>query len=244
LLWAAASPPHAPRTKQRRDLLTAGDFDFVSGYSNGLLIFTITLCYSVMAPLIAVFGFLFFALSLLIDGYNLHRATEQRWQGGGKAFSFVLHHLMVSCIVFQVVMIGILSLSEYGGGVALVPLPFLTAALWFVLHFGWSHVINYGPVDAATETAWRDTIGETRMTLAYRQPALAPLGLELKSIEEAFGAGVHAMQPRAEGEDEDEDHEKKSLSDEFEAQHMRFFPESDEAEPVGDSLGLSLQEDR
>jgi hypothetical protein len=137
-------------------------------------------------------------------------------------------------------MIGILSLSEYGGGVALVPLPFLTAALWFVLHFGWSHVINYGPVDVATET-WRDTIGETRMTLAYRQPALEPLGLELKSTElgEAFGAGVHAM-PRA----EDEDHEKKSLSDEFEAQHLRFFPESDEAEPVGDSLGLSRQEDR
>lgn len=240
--WCLLARPITP--SERRDLLTAGDFDFVSGYSNGLLIFTITLCYSVMAPLIAVFGFLFFALSLLIDGYNLHRATEQRWQGGGKAFSFVLHHLMVSCIVFQVVMIGILSLSEYGGGVALVPLPFLTAALWFVLHFGWSHVINYGPVDAATETTWRDTIGETRMTLAYRQPALAPLGLELKSTEEAFGAGVHAMQPRAEGEDEDEDHEKKSLSDEFEAQHMRFFPESDEAEPVGDSLGLSLQEDR
>jgi energy-coupling factor transporter transmembrane protein EcfT len=224
-------------------LLSAGDFDFISGYSNGLLIFTITLCYSVMAPLISVFGFIFFALTLLIDGYNLHRATEQRWQGGGKAFSFVLHHLMISFITFQVVMIGILSLSEYAGSVALVPLPFLTIALWFILHFGWSHVINYGPLDcAASEASWRDSIGEARMVHAYRQPAFVPLDHELEALEEATDAG--SSEGLAKEETFYDQKNEKSLSAEFEAQHMRFYPESDEVEAAGEALGLTVPKDR
>lgn len=208
-------------------MLSTGEFDFISGYSNGLLVFTITLCYGVMAPLTCVFGFLFYALSLVIDGYDLRYATEQRWQGGGKAFSFAFHHFMGSYFVFQIIMIAILGLSEYGGGAALIPLPIFTLALWIFMHFGWTHVINYGPVDsAACESNWQDSISEERMKNAYRQPALEPLHQELEeqTSEEVRKNNHHYK-------DEREEEEERAKIENFQDQHLRFatdvFPGSD-----------------
>jgi len=153
------------------ELLTADNFDFLSAYGDGLLVFTIMLCYSIMDPLISVFGFFFFLLALLVDGHLLSTATEQKWRGG-KTFSFVMHHLMFSYILFQLLMISILSLDQFAGRVALLPLPFITASLWIVLHFGWSHIINYGAIDrVASEEGnlCRETVLQ-----AYLPPSLNP----------------------------------------------------------------------
>lgn len=175
LLWFICkyllSGPPVPPTK-KRELLTAGNFDFVSAYGDGLLVFTIMLCYSIMDPLISVFGFFFFLLVLLVDGYLLSTSTEQKWRGGGKTFSFVMHHLMFSYILFQLLMIGILSLDQFAGGAALLPLPFITAFLWIVLHFGWSHIINYGAIDLVASE--EGNLRRETVLQAYLPPSLNP----------------------------------------------------------------------
>lgn len=51
-------------------------------------VFTLTLCYSLMAPLITIFGFAYFCLVFLINRYNLIYVNEQRWQGGGMRLAF------------------------------------------------------------------------------------------------------------------------------------------------------------
>jgi hypothetical protein len=39
-----------------------------------------------------------------------------------------------------------LSLTKFGGGAALVALPFITASIWVLLHFHWVTVSNSGPI--------------------------------------------------------------------------------------------------
>ncbi len=42
---------------------------------------------------------------------------------------------------------GILTLSKFGGGGALIALPFITAGIWVLLHFHWVTVSNSGPIN-------------------------------------------------------------------------------------------------
>lgn len=55
-------------------------------------VFTLSLCYSLMAPLITVFGFAYFILVYLINRYNLIYVNEQRWQGGGECYLYLKAH--------------------------------------------------------------------------------------------------------------------------------------------------------
>jgi hypothetical protein len=45
---------------------------------------------------------------------------------------------------------GILTLSKFGGGGALVALPFITAGIWVLLHFHWVTVSNSGPINGTS----------------------------------------------------------------------------------------------
>ena len=63
----------------------------------GWQVFTLTLSYSLMAPLITLFGLAYFVLVFIINRYNLIYVNEQRWQGGGTRlpclFLFFVYYL-------------------------------------------------------------------------------------------------------------------------------------------------------
>ncbi len=102
-----------------------------------LLIFTLVLSYSLVAPVITPFGFIYFVLVYVINRYNLIYANQAKWQGGGDNFfspraeiglnffsrpSFnilfflpgsvwpiIYHCMMAAVLLFQLLMVGILS---------------------------------------------------------------------------------------------------------------------------------------
>lgn len=168
-------------------------FDYSLEVAEELLVFTLTLCYSLMAPLITIFGFAYFCLVFLINRYNLIYVNEQRWQGGGTMWSIVYHLFMAAILLFQLIMLGILGLSQYGGGLTLVVLPFITAVLWFWIHKHWGHTTTWGPLegtDVIKPQSWDEFVG------AYLQPPLQ------RDEEDAVDNGWY-----------DEDNEEKSAQE-------------------------------
>ncbi len=107
-----------------------------------ILIFIIMLVYSVMAPLIIVFGVIYFVLALLAARYDIIFVSKQEWQGGGSFWPITFHMLIVGLLIFQGVMVGYLSILKF----ALVPL-LLGAPLLTVLYWGWVHFYVYPPTE-------------------------------------------------------------------------------------------------
>jgi hypothetical protein len=56
-------------------------FDYAGSVAQGLLIYTVTLVYSLMAPLISVFGLCYFIVVYLVDRYQIIYTTRTSWQG-------------------------------------------------------------------------------------------------------------------------------------------------------------------
>jgi len=122
-------------------------FDYAGSAAQGLLVFCLTLVFSLMAPLITVFGLCYFVITYLVDRYQIIYTTRVAWQGGATMWPITFHMLMTSLLLFQLAMIGILSLTKFGGGAALVALPLITAFIWILLHFQWVTVSDRGPMN-------------------------------------------------------------------------------------------------
>ena len=92
------------------------------------------LVYSVMGPLVTAFGkrkkqsllqnktklthkyvgVVYFGLSFMTAKYNMLYAYVPRFEGGGKLWSYLYHPFMAGVLLFQLTMLGILSVSVSG----------------------------------------------------------------------------------------------------------------------------------
>ncbi len=190
--------------------MEAKQFDYAAAYGYSILVFSVVLCYSVMAPLITAFGFIYFLLAFFIHRHNLKHASAAHWQSGGKAFAYVYHMLLMALLIFQLVMVGILSLSKFAGSPAVLPLPFITVAYWLFLYITYRDIIHYGAVEGSDRLDWVGLIDYNDMKNGYLQDALVPLGREMKEASAPTEA-------EAEAEDATEGERRTAFDDEADA---------------------------
>ncbi|EIW68814.1 hypothetical protein TREMEDRAFT_31663, partial [Tremella mesenterica DSM 1558] len=108
-------------------------------YPQALLIFTITLVYSVVSPLILVFGAMYFGVAYLVYKYKLLFIYFKPYESNGEAWRLTFARLLWALMIFQVFMTGLFSLRPpyYFSG-AMVPL--LAYTLWW----SWTMYQSYG----------------------------------------------------------------------------------------------------
>ncbi|WVW78588.1 hypothetical protein I302_100544 [Kwoniella bestiolae CBS 10118] len=110
-------------------------------YPQALLVFTITLVYSVMSPLILVFGAIYFGVAYLVYKYKLLFIYFKPYESNGEAWRITFARTLWALILFQLFMTGLFSLRQFfWASGAMVPLILYT--LW------WSWVMwrDFGPL--------------------------------------------------------------------------------------------------
>lgn len=122
-------------------------------YPQAILIFVITILYSVVQPLIVIFGAIYFGVAYIVYKYKLlfGKSTPFRfcrslheiplavfykpYESRGQAWPLTFVRLIWGIIIFQIFMIGILTLREcYVMSSLLAPLVLATAAWSWYIH--------------------------------------------------------------------------------------------------------------
>ncbi|KAJ3097323.1 hypothetical protein HDU96_000420 [Phlyctochytrium bullatum] len=113
------------------------EFNFAVIYGSVALAFTVALTFSVIAPIILVFAVVFFCLAYTVMKYQFMYVYEVRRETGGTWWPKVFNLLTIGLTFFQVITLATVFTANIGSNsrqrqwVLLMPLPFLTAALWF-----------------------------------------------------------------------------------------------------------------
>ncbi|WWC59373.1 uncharacterized protein I303_101925 [Kwoniella dejecticola CBS 10117] len=110
-------------------------------YPQALLVFTITLVYSVMSPLILVFGAIYFGIAYLVYKYKLLFIYFKPYESNGEAWRITFARTLWALILFQLFMTGLFSLRQFfWASGAMVPLILYT--LWW----SWVMYRDFGPL--------------------------------------------------------------------------------------------------
>lgn len=154
-------------------------------YANCLLVFLISITYSVIAPLTVVFGLLVLAIEYTIAKYRYMYVTPQRFHSGAYLWPMLYNRMIFCIIISHVTLIGVFSLKLFIPGViATLPIPFLT--LLFAKHTTKKYfyrsrflpISEFPPVATAQGMVGNDgSYGHIQTSLkfkdAYMDPALS-----------------------------------------------------------------------
>jgi len=99
-------------------------------YTIELLIFTILITYSYIAPFLIFFGILFFCLAFVVAKYDaVYVATAQHY-GKGKHFHVAFTCCIIGMLLAHVILFGVLALKDFPEVAAFAPLPIVTIAFF------------------------------------------------------------------------------------------------------------------
>lgn len=122
---------HAAVTK--RDLIKAKQPQLIS-YGTympmHLLIFIICMGYSVIQPLITLFGLLYFSMGYFIVRYNLLYTSAAKYDAGGLYFPMVFNRMMAALILAELTLIGLFGVKKSTGGAVVMVLPLLITIIY------------------------------------------------------------------------------------------------------------------
>jgi hypothetical protein len=82
-------------------------------YPQSILVFVITIIYSVIQPLILVFGAIYFGIAYVVYKYKLLFVFYKPYESRGQAWPITFHRLLWGVIMFQLFMTGIFTLSKH-----------------------------------------------------------------------------------------------------------------------------------
>ncbi|PVF96948.1 DUF221-domain-containing protein [Serendipita vermifera] len=101
-------------------------------YPQAILVFVITITYSVILPQIMVFGALYFGIGYVVYKYKLLFVFYKPYESQGQAWPITFVRLMWGVVIFQVLMTGIFTLEKYFI-LSVIMVPLIAFTIWW----GW-----------------------------------------------------------------------------------------------------------
>nr|VDC98213.1 unnamed protein product [Brassica oleracea] len=109
-----------------------GDLSYATRVPSDMLILTITFCYSVIAPLILVFGVIYFGLGWLILRNQALKVYVPSYESYGRMWPHIHTRILAALFLFQLVMFGYLGVKLFVWATLLVPLIFISLIFGYV----------------------------------------------------------------------------------------------------------------
>ncbi|KAI4297301.1 hypothetical protein L6164_037195 [Bauhinia variegata] len=109
-----------------------GDLSYGTRVPGDMLIVTIVLCYSVIAPLIIPFGVAYFGLGWLILRNQALKVYVPSYESYGRMWPHIHNRILASLILYQVTMVGYFIVQKFYYTPLLFPLPILSLLYGFV----------------------------------------------------------------------------------------------------------------
>ncbi|KAL1916275.1 uncharacterized protein VTP21DRAFT_5892 [Calcarisporiella thermophila] len=119
-----------PTPRELREATRPLYFDYPMYYNLSLFYMTIGLLYSVIAPLVLPFCVAYFSLNYIVQRYQVLYVCQTKIETGGAMWRVIFNRFLMSIILFQLVMIGLMNLKGASlQSLVLAPLPILTILL-------------------------------------------------------------------------------------------------------------------
>ncbi|KAI9126931.1 hypothetical protein K1719_002527 [Acacia pycnantha] len=109
-----------------------GDLDYGARVPADMLIVTIVLCYSVIAPLIIPFGVMYFGLGWLILRNQALKVYVPAFESYGRMWPHIHNRVLASLILYQLSMLSYFGIQKFVYAPLLIPLPLLSLLFGFV----------------------------------------------------------------------------------------------------------------
>eukprot|EP00168_Porphyra_purpurea_P011546 TRINITY_DN292_c0_g1_i5.p1 TRINITY_DN292_c0_g1~~TRINITY_DN292_c0_g1_i5.p1 ORF type:complete len:799 (-),score=236.19 TRINITY_DN292_c0_g1_i5:132-2528(-) len=189
--------------KTIRQLRNADDggcfFQYFRFYAWGMIVSTMALVYSTIAPLIVAAAALYFFTSYWVNKYCLLYTIRNPYESGGKLLKGAFTGIMIGLLLKQIVMAGVLSLKKQPVPAALEGiLILLTVSFMYFIYTNYMRVAKHGSVLQVEESVEREGVPDMAadwIPPAYVSPGFKPLPVEVPNLngvddvnEEAFYA--------------------------------------------------------
>ncbi|CAM8983770.1 unnamed protein product [Rhodiola kirilowii] len=109
-----------------------GDFGYGTRVPGDMLIFTIVLCYSVIAPIILPFGVAYFGLGWLVLRNQAIKVFVPSYESNGRMWPHMHNRILGALLLYQVTMFGYIGAKKRLYSLLLLPLPIATLVFAYV----------------------------------------------------------------------------------------------------------------
>ncbi|KAG8881367.1 hypothetical protein FRB97_009632 [Tulasnella sp. 331] len=110
-------------------------------YPQAILVFVITVLYSVIQPLILIFGTIYFGVAYVVYKYKLLFVFYKPYESRGQAWPITFNRLIWGVVLFQILMTGLFIVMKAGVFAGLmVPL------IAFTVYWGWTTSRDFAPL--------------------------------------------------------------------------------------------------
>lgn len=162
-----------------------GDLKYGTRFPGDMLIVTIVLCYSVIAPIIIPFGVVYFGLGWLILRNQALKVYVPAYESYGKMWPHMHKRILAALIIYQLTMLGYFGVKRF------IYAPLILPAIILSLIFGYvcSKKFYRSFCDTALEVACRDLKEIPHMEQVFRsyiQPSLSSDKIEDDHFEDAL----------------------------------------------------------
>ncbi|KAJ7969026.1 Early-responsive to dehydration stress protein (ERD4) [Quillaja saponaria] len=161
-----------------KDAWFPGDLGYGTRVPGDMLIVTIVLCYSIIAPLIIPFGVIYFGLGWLILRNQALKVYVPSYESYGKMWPHLFVRLLASLILYQVTMFGYFGVKIFYYVALLIPLPIFSLIFGFVCSKKFYPSFHH----TALELASRDLKEVPNLEQIFR--SFIPTSLRSEKIEE------------------------------------------------------------
>ncbi|XP_047315265.1 CSC1-like protein ERD4 [Impatiens glandulifera] len=150
-----------------------GDIGYVSRIPGDMLILTIVLCYSIIAPIIIPFGALYFGLGWLILRNQVLKVYVPSYESNGRMWPHIHTRILASLLLYQMTMFGYFSLKKFTGAVILIPLPVLTVIFALVCRSKFYGFFKDPALEVVASNELKDTTNPEVIFKSFIPPSLA-----------------------------------------------------------------------
>ncbi|CAN1245013.1 CSC1-like protein ERD4 [Linum grandiflorum] len=115
-----------------KEAWTPGDLGYVTRIPGDMLIVTLMFCYSVIAPLIILFGVIYFGLGWLLLRNQALKVYVPKFESYGRMWPHIHTRIVASLLLYQVLMFGYLGIKKFYYTPIVIILPITTLIFAFV----------------------------------------------------------------------------------------------------------------
>ncbi|KAJ0980475.1 hypothetical protein J5N97_008730 [Dioscorea zingiberensis] len=128
-----------------------GDFGYATRVPNDMLIMTIVLCYSVIAPLIIPFGVVYFSLGWIIARNQALKVYVPSYESYGRMWPHMHSRVLAALFVYQITMFGYIGLKVFVYAPFVLPLPILTVIFAYICNKRFYPAFANTPLEVACQ---------------------------------------------------------------------------------------------
>ncbi|KNA19423.1 hypothetical protein SOVF_061740 [Spinacia oleracea] len=147
------------------------DFGYATRIPGDLLILTVTLCYSVIAPLIIPFGAVYFGLGWLVMRNQALKVYVPSFESYGRMWPHMHSRFVAALVLYQVTMLGYFSAKKFIYVFLIIPLPIISLIFAFVCNKKFYGAFKHTALEVACHES-KETPNVERVYRSFLPPSL------------------------------------------------------------------------